>query len=317
MAIHIGIVLAVAGALCVGGFPASGAGTEAKPKIKTEDLFIRDPFVVPVESEKAYYMYGTTRSGPDGSGGPCFETFVSKDLKEWEGPIRIFGASPDFWGTQDFWAPEVHKYRGRYYLFGTFGARDVLRACQILVSDSPRGPFAPLTDRPVTPFGWQCLDGTLFVDEDRKPWIVFCHEWEQVRDGTICAMRLTDDLKYSAGKPIVLFKGSDAPWGNRGETYVTDGCFLHRTKDGTLLMLWSSLGKGGYTQGVARSESGKITGPWKQEPTPLFDRDGGHGMIFRTFEGKLMLVLHAPNGGPTRARFIPVVEKDGGLVTMD
>lgn len=294
-------VAAVLGALCIGALTAS----EGKPIVKTEDLFIRDPFVLPVESEKAYYMYGT--------GGNWFHTYVSRDLDGWEGPIEVFRPSPDFWGTRTFWAPEVHEYRGKYYLFGTFGAENVLRACQILVSKSPRGPFEPLTDRPVTPFGWQCLDGTLFVDEHRQPWIVFCHEWEQIRDGTICAMQLTLDLKYSAGKPIVLFKGSDAPWGKRGETYVTDGCFLHRTKDGTLLMLWSSFGKGGYTQGIARSESGKITGPWKQEPTPMFDKDGGHGMVFRTFEGKLMLVLHAPNGGATRARFIPVVEKDGGL----
>ena len=30
---------------------------------------------------------------------------------------------------------------------------------------------------------------------------------------------------------------------------------------------------------------------------PLFEKDGGHGMIFKTFEGELRLVLHSPNGG--------------------
>lgn len=295
----------VLGALCINNLTASGG----RPLTKSEDLFIRDPFIVPVESEKCYYMYGT--------GGDSLHTFVSRDLKQWEQPVQIFRANPDFWGTQTFWAPEVHRYRGRYYLFGTFGAHMVLRACQILVSDTPRGPFVPLTDRPVTPFGWQCLDGTLFVDQQRHPWIVFCHEWEQMGDGTICAMRLTDDLKYTAGRPVVLFKASEAPWvkAMAEGKYVTDGCFLHRMKDGTLLMLWSSFSKNGYAVGVARSESGKITGPWRHESEPLFDQDGGHAMVFRTLEGKLMLALHAPNGGPTRPRFIPVAEKEGRLVS--
>jgi hypothetical protein len=46
-------------------------------------------------------------------------------------------------------------------------------------------------------------------------------------------------------------------------------------------------------QGLARSKSGEITGPWEQLG-PLVERDSGHGMLFRTFEGKLMLVLHRP-----------------------
>jgi len=287
---------------------------EAQAMLKTEDIGIRDPFVLPVAEEIRYYLYGTTRAMPDGQGGPCFEAYTSSDLKEWEGPIRVFGASTGFWGTKTYWAPEVHRYRGKYYLFGTFSSDTRRRACHILVSDGPRGPFKPLTNRPITPHGWQCLDGTLFVDDDGKPWILFCREWEQVGDGEICALRLTDGLKYPLGKPIVLFRASEAQWVNRGATYVTDGPFLHRANEGRLLMLWSSFGIGGYTQGVARSESGQITGPWRQEADPLFAEDGGHGMVFRTFEGELMLVLHAPNGGPTRPRFISVREKDAGLV---
>ncbi|MFZ0544128.1 MAG: hypothetical protein WAM60_01730 [Candidatus Promineifilaceae bacterium] len=28
------------------------------------------------------------------------------------------------------------------------------------------GPYSPLVDGPITPDNWQCLDGTLHVDED-------------------------------------------------------------------------------------------------------------------------------------------------------
>lgn len=315
----LGILIAAIGIL-----NAAAAAPGGKPMRKTEEIHIRDPFILAVPEEKRYYMYGTTRAMPDANGGASFETFVSADLKEWEGPIPVFTAGGDFWGTRDFWAPEVHRYKGKYYLFGTFSADKVLRATQILVSDSPKGPFTPLTDRPVTPFGWQCLDGTLFVDDARKPWIVFCHEWEQCGDGEICAMRLTDDLKYSAGKPVLLFHASEAPWianvpwmaaETDRKNYITDGPAFLRTKSGQLLMIWSSFGKNGYVQALARSESGKVTGPWKQEPELVYDKDGGHGVIFKTFDGKLMLALHSPNsGGRERARFLPIREEGDKLV---
>ena len=45
------------------------------------------------------------------------------------------------------------------------------------------------------------------------------------------------------------------------------------------------------------SESGSIHGPWKQIDKLIFKDNGGHGMIFKTFEGKLMITLHQPNNG--------------------
>ena len=45
----------------------------------------------------------------------------------------------------------------------------------------------------------------------------------------------------------------------------------------------------------ARSLSGEIYGPWIQEELPLYSMDGAHSMLFRTFEGQLMMSLHSPN----------------------
>jgi len=95
---------------------------------------------------------------------------------------------------------------------------------------------------------------------------------------------------------------------------VTDGPFLYRAQNGALLMLWSSFGAGGYAQGVARSTSGQILGPWIQEPEPLYAQDGGHGMVFRTFDGRLMLTLHRPNKTPDeRPLFLPLRDEEGRL----
>ena len=142
--------------------------------------------------------------------------------------------------------------------------------------------------------------------EDGVPYMVYCHEWVQVKDGTVEIIQLKDDLSETVGDPVHLFDGSDAPWGRKSpqwHCYVTDGPFLYRSKSGKLLMIWSSFGKGGYTVGVASSTSGKLRGPWIQQAEPLYASDGGHGMIFKRFDGQLMMVLHQPNGrGLERAR---------------
>ena len=141
--------------------------------------------------------------------------------------------------------------------------------------------------------------------------MVFCHEWVQAGDGEILAMRLTEDLKSAAGEPFLLFHASDAPWSREihhssGKTgYVTDGPFLWRGKNGTLLCLWSGFSEKGYAQGLAVSDNGEIDGHFTQAD-PLFLENGGHGMLFRSLEGKALLALHSPNTHLLeRPRFIP------------
>jgi hypothetical protein len=97
---------------------------------------------------------------------------------------------------------------------------------------------------------------------------------------------------------------------------VTDGPFLHRTTTGTLILIWSSYDGSGYCLGQAISESGMIAGPWRHLPEPLIGggEDGGHGMLFRRFDGQLMLAIHTPNVTPNeRATFIAVEESTEGL----
>ena len=287
------------------------------------NIQIRDPFIVTADEESTYYLYGTTDTNPWNSRGVSFNAYRSQDLEEWDGPFRVFEPGPTFWGTHDFWAPEVHRYRGRWYMFATFAAEGRKRGTQILSSDTPLGPFVPVAEGPATPADWQCLDGTLHVDPSGRPWIVFCREWVEVHDGQICATPLALDLGTTDGEPRVLFSASDASWTQPRErrdgsgirdARITDGPFLHRCVDGTLLMLWSSIGETGYVMGYARSRSGAIHGPWVQSDAPVIRADGGHGMIFRTLDGRLCLTYHAPNTTPEeRFHYVEVVERDGGI----
>jgi beta-xylosidase len=289
--------------------------------LSLRDFRAHDPFIVAYQPNQTYYLYSGGR-GEGGRGGVV--VYKSQDLKTWEGPRTVFTIPDGTWANpaEGPWAPEVHEYKGKYYLFTTLHNRDKIiaeppdvwrvnqmRGSVVARADTPDGPFELLkTDGPHPPADFMTLDGTLYVDPDGQPWMVYCHEWLQVIDGTFEAIKLTDDLAGTIGDPIYLFKGSDGPWLAKQSTptkamrsYVSDGAELFRTKDGHLLMLWSSHApEQGYLQTVARSKSGKLEGPWEQLDVLIGD-NSGHGMLFRTFDGQLMLVLHQPFGAHARA----------------
>ncbi len=275
---------------------------------KREEIRIRDPFVLPDKAAGLYYLYGTTalREGVDA--GDTFSAYTSRDLETFDGPFTVFdGGKIGFWSDRDFWAPEVHKYEGRYYLLGSFKAEGRRRATQILVADTPLGPFAPLTDSPITPPDWECLDGTLWV-EDGTPYLVFCHEWVQTENGEMCALPLTRDLKAPAGPVVLLFKASDDPAvdsfaaGEKKHCRITDGPFLFR-EEGKLKMIWSSMAGGKYA--VLEASADRLTGKWTHGGS-RFAFDGGHAMLFEDFGGVRRISLHHPNTPPEeRAVFLP------------
>ena len=279
--------------------------------IRLPDIRMRDVCILPDQASKTYYMVGP--------GGRGVRTYTSKDLVNWEGPRMIFQAPDDFWGEipiVSIWAPEMHAYKGKYYLFLTFDTRNkfpeqwrnwlprVTRGSQVLVADAPTGPFKAFANHSTLPVDMMTLDGTLWV-EDGVPYMVFCHEWVQIKDGTVEYVRLKEDLSATDGEPIRLFHGSDAVWLKKSDQYgcyVTDGPYLYKSKSGKLFMIWASHSQTGYTTGIAISDSGKLAGPWKQQAEPIYTKDGGHAMLFTTFDGKLMMVLHSPNGPAARPR---------------
>ncbi|RIX53879.1 glycoside hydrolase [Paenibacillus nanensis] len=300
------------------------------------DIAAHDPFVLPYRHNETYYLYttGIPRFTDLPRCGVLF--YKSKDLLDWEGPFVAFTVPDGTWAHPQHgtWAPEVHAYKGKYYLFVTLHNRDRvfaeppavwhtnhLRGTSIAVADTPEGPFELIKpDAPVPPESFMTLDGTLYIDENERPWMVYCHEWLQVIDGTFEAIPLKDDLSEADGEPIHLFKASDGPWINGERTpgvepsvYVSDGCQLYRTRGGRLIMLWSSYNKEGYLQTMARSLSGRLEGPWEQLE-PLVYGDSGHGMLFQTFEGLWMLILHQPFKTPdSRAKIYEMEETEDGF----
>jgi Beta-xylosidase len=275
---------------------------EPRRHVPLDSIVLSDPFILADANTKTYYMTGT--------GGMLWK---SKDLKFWDGPYHVAKTDSTSWmGPRPMiWAAEIHRYKNKYYYFATFTNRAVTidtvkgnaierRACHVLVSDQPDGPYVPMQDATYLPADQPTLDGTLWIDTDGKPYMVYCYEWLQNWNGTIEKIQLKPDLSGSIGESKLLFRASESPWsrekdenGKDKPNKVTDGPYLFKTGTGRLGMIWTSWVYDVYTQGVAYSTSGTLDGPWVQEERPITPPNFGHGMLFHTLDGKLLMSIHS------------------------
>ncbi|MGD8778376.1 MAG: glycoside hydrolase family 43 protein [Ignavibacteria bacterium] len=301
---------------------------EFKEDILLDSIRLSDPCILADKNTSTYYMTGT--------GGLLWK---SKDLRKWTGPYIVAKTDPGSWmgPSPMIWAAELHYYKGKYYYFATFTNRSVKidtvkgnvierRASHVLVSDKPDGPYVSMKDSIYLPPDKPTLDGTFWVDKDGKPYMVYCYEWLQNWNGTIEKIELKPDLSGTIGEGKVLFRASDSPWsreydeeGNIIPNKVTDGPWLFYTQTGKLGMLWTSWVFSDYTQGVAYSESGTLDGPWVQEKEPITPPNFGHGMLFRTFEGKLLMSVHSHksvNGRTIRIPHLFEVDDSGDKIIV-
>lgn len=282
--------------------------------MKKEQINIRDPFVL-YENGK-YYLYGSrAKNFACKSGG--FDVYVSDDLVDWSEPTECFDSTKHGLNRDANWAPEVHKYKRKYYMLATFTQENGIKGCYSLVSDDPMGPFVPCSRGALTPSDWECLDGTLYIDESDTPYLIFCHEHAQITDGTICYAKLNESLDSTVGDVVTLFAASSCEWVDPvfGTNFVTDGPFMYRSKSNGLFMIWSSFIKGKYAELAVKFKDNRL-GSEFEHIRPLLDNDGGHGMIFAD-DKKTYLVYHSPNEAPLeRPEFREIEDKGDFLLVL-
>ena len=288
--------------------------------LKREGIRVRDPFIV--LEDGIYYLYATT-------GERTYSYYTSLDLENWEEGGVAFEIPEDFWAYRDVWAGEVHKYKGKFYLFVSLLGKNNLRGTQICVSESPKGPFIPLVPRAVTPLDRSCIDGTLYV-HDGKPYIFYSHDWpdnyveeKSAFVGELWAAELTDDLTAIKGEPWLVFGSDESPisratphhivWnGEKSMRYGSDAPWLQKLSDGSLLLTWSPYLQNNYVVLSVISKNGSIFGPWEHLSEPLFDKNGGHAMFFRDSEDRNIMCIHAPEAHMLeRACLFEVAEENG------
>ncbi len=283
--------------------------------MKKEEINIRDPFVVYEDGK--YYLYGT-RGKNFGVKTYGFDVYISEDLENWSEPIMCLDSQKHGLNRGVNWAPEVHRYGGKYFMFATFTQENGLRGTYSLCADSPLGPFKPHSKSALTPWEWECLDGTLYVDEQGTPYLVFCHEHTQIIDGTICYIRLNDALDAAEGETVTMFSASSTSFADpikKDRHFVTDGPYMYRSAANELFMLWSTIIRGKYAECLVKFKDGRLGLSFTHlDPFPI--QDGGHGMIFGDGKKKY-LTYHTPNqSGLEHPVFCPIEDRGGDIVLI-
>ncbi len=249
---------------------------------------LRDPFML-IE-DGVFYLYGT--------GWVCHRNTTGKLDSGWEEGVAVVEIPEDF--KDNKWAPEVYKYNGSFYMFTTYLSKNTdKRGCAVFKAENPMGPFKLYSDGHITPKNEHSIDGTLYIDENNNPWMIYVDEWIGNEDeiGRFSAARMSDDLKELITEPFTLFRSDSFTWTDKR---VTDGCYLFKTQTDSLLMLWSNFDKNNeYAVALVRSDNGKTDGNWSHDKM-LYSIElsgnygGGHAMIFE-LNGKKYLSLHSPN----------------------
>jgi beta-xylosidase len=117
---------------------------------------LHDPFILAYAPTKTYYLYTSNVPSLTQQKRVGTMVYTSKDLKHWTHPKVVFTVPENFWAEQGGWAPEVHQYKGRFYLLTTLhndkkplpqplpvGHDTYMRGTIIAVADSPDGPLHP------------------------------------------------------------------------------------------------------------------------------------------------------------------------------
>ena len=287
------------------------------------DLRVRDPYIL--FENGTYYLYRANIVHV----GNEIVVQKSRDLVTLDEAHTVYTLDTSTWKSAQLWAPEVHAWRGKYYLFVSILGKSGLRSTEISVASTPDGPFLPVSDSPATPAEQSAIDGTLFEDEG-VPYIVYSRDWPFCFDeaigayvGELWARPLTRDLSAPAGEAFRLFRSTDCPLSARAPAchdwegkpvrrYGSDAPFLQRLPSGKILLTWSPIPDNNYV--VFGAVADTIRGNWEHLDTPIFDQNGGHAMFFRDAENRLLMSIHAPEReGDERARFFPVTLTENGI----
>ncbi len=285
--------------------------TEGQSAVRDE---VRDPCIIQVDG--TYYLvftmfpfrnYEPSRVGePDQGGSPGIGLYSSRDLKSWKFENWLVKSSelPEQCPYKDrFWAPEIHRINGKFYLIFTAdnwrngaasptGKIGTAGYAFIGVSDKVNGPYQHITYIE----GGAC-DTTLFADESGQTYVAMPKDSVYVRKIDLSALgrgvvKLVGEEKLAVAKANTDIGHAtspdylEGPWVERiGKRYYLFHAAIYRKDTPDLTA--------GYWTNVAYADS--PLGPWKKDARAqlfcgghlaVFDGPGGSTSGFRTGESR-------------------------------
>lgn len=303
--------------------PVEVNDSESLYNISCDGMQYRDPFIYVDREKQAYYCPVVAAEG--------IKIFKSRDLNKWRDLGTVYNYSGIYAG-HTWWAADMYQWKDNIYCIATAvspnGSADDFTSpkCNAVFKGEygPEGCVWPVNKAQVNLIpqsDTQNIDGSLYVDENGAPWIVYCREaateiTDKGYDAGIYAYKLNDELSATEGEPVHLFNGSSSQYAcsvdvrDGKDVYIADAPMLWRDpSSGNLICIWSHYAKQPgndiqkwYSIGQAVSRSGKLEGPW--EHTGIINNyDGGHGCLFEDLNGNMKLAYHlnpalSKNGQP-------------------
>lgn len=279
------------------------------------EIFFADVTIY-VEGGK-YYLTGS--KGADG-GAQGFAVLESKDLKTWSVPAKlndslgmVLTKGDQTFGTKGFWAPQIFKANGTYYLTYTADEQTVLAQSQFFL-----GPYRQKVVGPIDGTE-KNIDSYIFKDNTGK---FFLYSVRFNKGNYLWVAEF--DLEKGKIKPETLTRCFDqtAPWEatpNYKSSPIMEGpTVIKLNKKYYLFYSANHFMNIDYAIGYAVSDS--PYGPWvKYKNNPIIHRSivgengSGHGDLFEGLNGQLYYVYHIHFDQnkviPRRTRIVPVVKQ--------
>jgi len=246
-------------------------------------VLLGDPFVL--NCDTIFYLYGTHAENG-------IEVYKSKDLLFWSGPCGATNGlalhKNDVWGDKWYWAPEVYKIEGKYYMF--FSVQEHIAVAK---SDSPLGPFVQEEEKVLIEDN-KAIDNHLFIDGDKK--YIFYVNFQSGGLEVWCA-EMEDDLMSIKEGPAIKCISRSQTW-EFDEGSVNEGPFVLKYED-YYYLIYSGNGYTSQNYGLGYAVSKSPTGPWvKHTDNPFLQKPGnlvgvGHCSFFYDNNRTLNIVYHS------------------------
>lgn len=273
------------------------------------DVKFGDPYILN-DGNGAYYLYGTGGGAKDG-----FSVYSSTDLVNWKYENQVYhGNTKDSWNVSAFWAPECYKFNDKYYLFYSANwKKNPTNEAEnfhigVAVSDSPKGPFKDIENKPLFEPGYPIIDANVFKDNDGRFYLYYsraCYKhpveseiatwakkegkYDEIEESWVYGVELNPDFKSVIGKPVLLLRppltmdDENAEWESRSVTSGeinrrwTEGSYTFK-KDSTYYMMYSANHYAGENYAVGYATAKTPLGPYiKAKNNPVLEKNSHKG----------------------------------------
>ncbi|MBS1563457.1 MAG: glycoside hydrolase family 43 protein, partial [Bacteroidetes bacterium] len=236
-------------------------------QVHNEPISLADPTIF--LDNGTYYLYGT--GNPDG-----FSVYTSTDLINWKKQPQNALTRGESYGTKGFWAPQVIKYRDRYYMAYTANEHIAIAS-----GDSPLGPFRQSVQRPVSQEGRQ-IDPFIFKDDNGE---LYLYHVRLKNGNRIYVAHLNADLDSIDESTAKECIHAEQGWENTNNAQwpVSEGPTVIKRK-GRYYLLYSANDFRNIDYAVGYAVAPSPVGPWtKYNKNPVISRantqknGSGHG----------------------------------------